>query len=60
MMTKAKFIAFIIGFTFLAACTEEEPIIEYVIVTETVVKTVTVRPYSTRNSRSGYGRSYLY
>jgi hypothetical protein len=41
-MTKTKFIAFIIGFTFLAACTEEEPIIEYVTVTETVVETITV------------------
>ena len=46
-MTKAKFIAFIIGFTFLAACTEEEPIIEYVIVTETVVKTVAVEAQPT-------------
>ena len=46
-MTKAKFIAFIIGFTFLAACTEEEPIIEYVTVTETVVKTVTVEAQPT-------------
>ena len=46
-MTKAKFIAFIIGFTFLAACTEEEPIIEYVTVTETVVETVTVEAQPT-------------
>ena len=46
-MTKTKFIAFIIGFTFLAACTEEEPIIEYVTVTETVVETVTVEAQPT-------------
>ncbi|MGA0273993.1 MAG: hypothetical protein ACO3J1_06400, partial [Flavobacteriaceae bacterium] len=46
-MIKTKFIAFIIGFTFLAACTEEEPIIEYVTVTETVVETVTVEAQPT-------------
>lgn len=41
-MSKSKLFAFLTSFTFLLSCAEEEPIIEYVTVTETVVETVTV------------------
>ena len=39
-MTKFKFIPLIASFAFFSSCSEEEPIIEYVTITETVVETV--------------------
>lgn len=40
-MTKIKFIKFFFALAILVSCSDEEPIIEYVTVTETVVETVT-------------------
>ena len=41
-MSNTKLLSFLFAVTFFVACSEDDPVIEYVTVTETVVETVTV------------------